>query len=158
MLGCDELAVWKVFKMPVPLMPAGDDPDKRDEATKTVYSVMVALALLSGLVSLRYHIRLAWLLRQVAAAHLDEAAPATPRSADKAMLTKLKWEVDRSRREVTSHTITLLSVAIEDVSYACQKTHVCSVRARKSGLHERSVVACAYAAAFFSHGQLCRYR
>ena len=30
MLGCDELAVQKVFKMPVPLMPVGDDPGKRD--------------------------------------------------------------------------------------------------------------------------------
>ena len=95
-----------------------DDSLGADEATKTAYSVLVALALLAGTVSVGYHIRLAWLLRQAAAAHLDEAAPATPGSADKAMLTKLKWEVDSSRREMTSHAITLLSVVLEDVSYA----------------------------------------
>ena len=48
-------------------------------------------------------------------------------------LTKLKWEVDRSRREMTSHAITLLTVAIEDVRYAGRHSDSASVCARKSG-------------------------
>jgi hypothetical protein len=117
-----------------------DDSLGADEATKTAYSVLVAFALLASTVSVGYHIRLAWLLRQAAAAHLDDAAPATPRSADKAMLTKLKWEVDRSRREVTSHAITLLTVAIEDVRYAGRHSFSASARARKCGAHFRPFV------------------
>jgi hypothetical protein len=92
-----------------------DDSLGASEATKTAYSALGAIALVIGTVSVGYHIRIAGLLRNATAAQLRTAAPSTPRSADKAMLTKLKWEVDHSRREVTSHGITLLSVFFEDV-------------------------------------------
>jgi hypothetical protein len=101
-----------------------DDSLGAGEATKTAYSAILGLASLVSCLAVVYHLRLAWLLRQAATAHVCEAtAVATPRSADKARLTKLKWEVDRSRREMTAHAITLLSVFLEDVSYAVPTLH-----------------------------------
>jgi hypothetical protein len=92
-----------------------DDSLGASEATKSAYSVLMAFALLA------YHIRHATLLRQAAVAFLDEATPSRalpPGSADKAAITKLKWEVDHSTRELTSLAITLLTALFEDVSRA----------------------------------------
>jgi hypothetical protein len=105
-----------------------DDSLGAGDATKTAYSAILGLASLVSCLAVVYHLRLARLLRQAATAHVSEAtAVATPRSADKARLTKLKWEVDRSRREMTAHAITLLSVLLEDVSYAVPTLHQAAV-------------------------------
>jgi hypothetical protein len=128
------------------------------EATKTAYSALVAIALFVGTVSVGYHIRIAFLLRHATAAQLGPAAvfaePSTPRSSDKAMLTKLRWEVDRSRREVTSHGVTLLSVVFEDVRVSLKLPHQsfdCTLGVHNSGAsHACSPLIC--------EGWLCRCR
>ena len=85
--------------------------------------VAIVVASLVSLVSFAYRIRVAWLLHKAASIEAARRlSRKSRRSADAKIakpadiyISKLSWELDRFKRELTTHAITLGSVVLKGV-------------------------------------------
>ena len=86
---------------------------------KIAYSCMFAIACISSVVAFGYRGKSAWKLLQAARGHTETTSASPDDHAASAkgqtMATKLRWEVDKSKRDVIGNTITLFSAFFEDV-------------------------------------------
>jgi hypothetical protein len=88
---------------------------------KIAYSCIFAVSCIASTISFGYRCLQAWKLLQAARGHGDVIADgggltstdgATRKSA---MLAKLRWESDKSKRDVVGNVVTLFSATFEDV-------------------------------------------
>ena len=99
---------------------------------KIAYSCMFAIACISSVVAFGYRGKSAWKLLQAARGHTDttSASPDDHAASSKghAMVPKLRWELDKSKRDVIGNAITLFSAFFEDVRPSRPPACVVTVR------------------------------